>query len=89
VNLYPAYANGTLLDALNLGDGPGVTGAAGTLLRAGVTALVNAGHPGVAYPLTPLQVMATVENALVQGDATAMMSLAASLETQNGLSCPL
>lgn len=89
VSLYPAYANGTLLDALNFGDGPGVAGAAGTLLRAGVTALVNAGHPGIAYPRTALQVMAAVENALVGGDRTAMLALAASLDNDSGMSCPL
>jgi hypothetical protein len=42
----------TLLEALDGGGGPGDVGKQKILLRAAVAALLNASHPGVAYPLS-------------------------------------
>ena len=88
MTFYPTLGNATLLDALGFAGGPGGEGAAEILLRAGVAALLNASHPGVAYPRTPASVIADVNNALLQ-TRDAMLTLAAQLDADNNLGCPL
>ncbi len=79
----------TLHQALYFGGGPGVDGAAEILLRAAVAALLNASHPDVSYPETPASVVAAVDTALASGDRDTMLHLAATLDSENNLGCPL
>jgi hypothetical protein len=85
---YPGLGNATLLQALGFGGGPGAEGAAEILLRAGVAALLNAAHPGVAYPRSVADVLAQVDAALLQ-NRDAMLALAAALDADNNRGCPL
>ena len=73
---YPELASATLLDALNFGGGGGVDGAARNLMRAAVAALLDASHPGVDYPRTPVQVVSQVNSALASGDRDTMLTVA-------------
>jgi hypothetical protein len=81
--------NNTLLQALNFGGGPGVSGAAQNLLRAAVAALLNSAHPGVDYPRTTAEVIASVNAALASNNRTTMLTLAAGLDADNNLGCTL
>lgn len=85
-----ANLNGVTLHwALRAGDGPGVPGAAKTLLREGVAALLNAAHPEVAYPMSEAEVIAAVDQALATMSRPAMLVAAAELAQLNALACPL
>jgi hypothetical protein len=86
---YPDLAAATLMQALSFGGGPGVEGAAEILLRAAVAALLNAAHPGVAYPRSVAQVVTDVDAALLSHDRDTMLVLAAALDADNNLGCPL
>ncbi len=86
---YPDLAAATLMEALSFAGGPGVEGAAEILLRAGVAALLNAAHPGVAYPRTVAQVVTAVDAALLSANRDTMLVLAAALDADNNLGCPL
>ena len=85
---YPGLGNDSLWYALGYGGGPGGQGAAEILLRAAVAALLNASHPGVAYPRTEASVISDVNTALLQ-NRDAMLALAAQLDADNNLGCPL
>ncbi|MGQ0521151.1 MAG: DUF7507 domain-containing protein [Actinomycetota bacterium] len=74
----------TLLEALSLKGGSGTKGAAQTLLRAAVAALLNAAHPNIDYPRTTGEVIADVNEALT-GDRAAMLALASELDADNNL----
>jgi len=78
-----------MLHALAFTGGPGSTGAAQTLLRASVAALLNAAHPRVDYPRTPFQVISQVNSALTSQDRENMLRLASQLDLENNLGCPL
>ncbi|HEX6203261.1 MAG TPA: hypothetical protein VF100_09680, partial [Thermoanaerobaculia bacterium] len=86
---FPSQGNSTLLDALSFAGGSGTAGAAEILLRAGVAALLNSAHPDVDYPRTTAQVLAAVEVALDSNDRDTMLALAAALDADNNLGCPL
>lgn len=86
---FPSQGDSTLLDALSFAGGPGTAGAAEILLRAAVAALLNSAHPDVAYPRTTAQVLAAVEVALDSNDRDTMLVLAAALDADNNLGCPL
>jgi hypothetical protein len=79
----------TLREALAFGGGPGVLGAARILLRAGVAAMLNAGHPSLDYPSTRFQVRQAINGALASNDRATMLARAAALDADNNLSCPL
>jgi hypothetical protein len=64
-------------------------GAARTLLRAGVAALLNAAHPDIDYPRTSSSVIATINVALGSGDRAMMLALAEMLDDDNNLGCSL
>lgn len=81
--------NNTLLQALDFGGGPGVTGGAQILFRAAAAALLNAEHSGVNYPLTTAQVISQVNAALATNNRDAMLTLATDLDIKNNLGCPL
>ena len=87
-SLYPAGPS-SLLSALAFGGGPDLNGAAEILLRAGVAALLNASHPNVNYPQPPATVVADVNTALASQNRDAMLILAAALDADNNLGCPL
>jgi Prealbumin-like fold domain len=82
-------ASSTLLDALRFKGGSTVTEAKQILLRQAVAALLNAAHPGVAYPRTTAQVTAAVNAALASNDRTTILELASALDADNNLGCPL
>jgi hypothetical protein len=86
---FPSLGAATLHEALSFGGGPGSEGAAAILLRAAVAALLNASHPGVGYPETPASVIAAVNAALASGSRDMMLTLAATLDAENNLGCPL
>jgi hypothetical protein len=79
----------TLREALAFGGGPGVLGAARILLRAGVAAMLNAGHPSLDYPSTPLQVRNAINDALASNARATMLARATALDADNNLGCPL
>lgn len=79
----------SLLEALGFAGGSGLDGAAEILLRAGVAALLNAAHPGVAYPRTTAEVITSVNTALASQSRDTMLALAAQLDADNNLGCPL
>ena len=85
---FPALASSTLLAALSFHGGPGEDGAAQSLLRAAVAALLNAAHPGVDYPRTPTAVVAEVNTALL-GTRDDMLALASALDRDDNLGCAL
>jgi uncharacterized repeat protein (TIGR01451 family) len=75
----------TLLDALSFKGGGGTKGAAQTLLRAAVAALLNSAHPNIDYPRSTADVIADVNAALASGSRSAMLALAAELDADNNL----
>ena len=77
--------NVTLLEALSFKGGNGTKGAAQTLLRAAVAALLNSAHPNLNYPRTTASVISAVNAALDSGDRSAMLTLAAALDADNNL----
>jgi hypothetical protein len=79
VNLF--NPNITLLGALNLGGG-----GKEALARHAVAALLNSASPGVDYPMTTAQVIATVQAAAASGDYETAKNRLASLNEQL---CPL
>lgn len=87
-SLYPSGIS-TLLAALDLAGGPGVDGAAEILLRAATAALLNASHAGVSYPRPPSTVIADVNGVLASQNRDVMLALAAALDADNNLGCPL
>lgn len=82
-------AGKTLLQSLDGGGGTDTIGAAKILLRAGTAAVLNAGHGGVAYPQSSASIIAAVNSALAGGSRAAIITLAASLDADNNLGCPL
>jgi hypothetical protein len=79
-------ADDSLVDALNYPGGPGVLGAARTLLRAAVAALLNAGHPDLNYEISEADVLTRVNDALSEDRAT-MLGLAGELDGYNNAGC--
>lgn len=86
---FPSLASKTLRQTLNGGGGPGATGGAIILLRAGTAALLNAAHSGVNYTLTQAAIISQVNAALASGERSTMLTLASSLDSDNNLGCPL
>ena len=81
--------NKTLRQALSFKGSTTNTGAAQILLRAAVSALLNSAHPDIDYPRTTAEVIAQVNAALASNNRNTMLSLAAELDADNNLSCPL
>ena len=86
---FSSLASQTLLQSLQGGGGPGTLGGARILLRAAVAALLNASHPDVEYTRTPSEVISDVDAALASNDRATMLALAAELDEDNNLGCPL
>jgi hypothetical protein len=83
------FASKTLLEGLKLQGGPGVSGAAEILLRAGVAALLNASNPNVQFGWTTTRVISDVNKALASEDRDRMLALATKLDEMNNRGCPL
>jgi hypothetical protein len=81
--------NRTLRQALSFGGGSGTAGGARILLRASIAALLNSAHPNVNYPRTTAEVIADVNAALASNNRSTMLNLAAELDADNNLGCPL
>lgn len=77
--------NKLLLEALNFGGGGGVKGAAQSLFRHAVAALLNASHDLVEYPLTAATVISRVNGALASNNAAAIEALKDELDRFNNL----
>ena len=84
-----SYNSLTLLDALGLGGGSGVSGATQNLLRSGVAALLNAGNASVDYPLTAAQIVAQVNAAIASGNRDTSLALHSLLDGYNNGGCPI
>jgi hypothetical protein len=85
----PGYNGYTLLQALEFGGGPGVSGATQNLLRAAVAAVLNASNSDVAYPRTRAAIVTAVNAAIASGNRNTMLALAGELDADNNLGCPL
>ena len=87
----------TFADALNGGGGPGVEGAEKILARAATAAYLNAANEGLGYPWRRTSdgldgrppLVPTVRDAIDSGDRDTMLDLAARLDADNNLGCPL
>jgi len=86
---YPSLGSASLIQALDFNGGSGVEGAARNLLRAAVAGLLDASHPGVDYPRTPGEIVSEVNAALASGDRDTMLAVAAGIDQDNNLGCPL
>jgi hypothetical protein len=86
----------TMLEALQGSGGPGVTGAAKILLRAGTAAYLNA-DVEILYPYRRdttgfggvASLKSLITSALNSQDRATMLALAAQLDAANNLGCPL
>jgi hypothetical protein len=86
---YDVVSIASLQTALRFRREGGLLGAAKALVRAGIAAYLNAGHPKVEYPLTRTQVITKVDTALRSNDPETMFAAARGLEEANGEACPL
>lgn len=78
-------ADDTLLEALNYGGGKGAVGAARSLLRAAVAALLNSEHPEITYSATTADIIADVNAALASMDKDEMNMLKDELDMWNNM----
>jgi hypothetical protein len=79
--------NVTLLAALSFQGGPTLQDAKNILMRAAAAAYLNSF--AVDYPLTTAEVVSMVNDALASGDRATILALAATLDANNNLGCPL
>jgi len=86
---YSGVASATLHQALSFGGGPTVEDAARNLMRAAVAGLLDSAHPGVDYPRATAALIADVDAALASGDRDTILGLAAAIDADNNLGCPL
>ncbi len=73
----------TLLEALSFNGGTGSQGANRILMRAAVAALLNAGHPGIDYPLATSEIIQGVNGVINPGDRDEVIDLADELDAHN------
>jgi len=88
---FTSLASKTFLEALNFKGGNTIQDAAQILLRAAVAALLNAENPSVGYPRTVTEVVTAVNGVLNTATPSrdSILALAASLDADNNLQCPL
>jgi hypothetical protein len=88
-----AYGNLSMVDALKLKGGPGVTGATEILLRAATAAFLNAASEQIGYPMRryndPGNMGYRISDALHSGDRDQIIALASELDKANNLGCPI
>lgn len=82
-------SDSSLLEALSFQGGETIEGAAEILLRAAVAAILNAASADVEYPLALDDIIGDVNEALASGDRDTIITLAAYLDANNNLGCPL
>ncbi len=95
--LMSSVAGVSMLEALGLRGGPGVSGAERILARAATAAYLNAAHEGVGYPWRRNRpgldgrpaLVPTVNAAYDSDDRATMLDLATRLDNDNNLGCPL
>jgi hypothetical protein len=83
------FARYTLLDGLQMKGGSGVVGATQILMRAAVSALLNASSSSLNYAYTKSQVVSMVNTALASGNRDAIIIAATKLDIANNARCPL
>ena len=81
--------NKTLLQALSFPGGSTVKAKAQILLRAAVSALLNACNDNVEYAIGTDAIIAAVNDALASKDASTIISLATTLDGYNNAGCPI
>jgi len=88
---FTSLGSKTFLEALNFKGGNTIQAAAQILLRQAVGALLNAESPAISYPRTVPEVIAAVNGVLntVTPTRDSILALAASLDADNNLLCPL
>ncbi|HSG41051.1 MAG TPA: hypothetical protein VLE27_15545 [Thermoanaerobaculia bacterium] len=86
---YGAAGNVPLRTAIRFRSGGDLLGAARGLVRVGLAALLNAGHPAIEFPLTRTQVITGVDTALLSKDTVKILALTDELKAANGAGCPL
>ncbi|HWP58071.1 MAG TPA: hypothetical protein VNL14_09305 [Candidatus Acidoferrales bacterium] len=84
-----ALAGFTLAEALDFGGGNTLDAAKQILLRQAVAALLNAAHPDIDYPRSVSEVIADVSAMLASTVRSDILALAAELDADNNLGCPL
>lgn len=77
------FASVTLLEALQLPGGRGVSGATQILLREAVAALLNAAHPNVNFAFSVGSVQSQVNAAISSGNRTTILNAKDVLEAEN------
>lgn len=86
----PAELSGkTLLEALSFKGGSTLQGAAQILLRQAVAAALNDSHDWVAYPRLLADIQEEVNVTLASESRSNILGLAAALDGDNNLGCPL
>jgi hypothetical protein len=94
-NVFPAAASygkvgdATLRTALRFQDQAGLLGAAKTLVKQGVGALLNAAHGELEFPYTRAEVINQVGEILRSGNEAQIRAFAAELKAANEADCPL
>ena len=88
---FTSFASNTFLEALNFKGGNTIQDAAQILLRQAVAAVLNAENPSVGYPRTVTDVVTAVNGVLNTATPSrdSILALAASLDADNNLQCPL
>jgi hypothetical protein len=86
---YGKVGDATLRTALRFQDQPGLLGAAKTLVKQGVGALLNATQGELEFPYTRAEVINQVGEVLQSGDEARIRAFAAALKTANEAGCPL
>jgi hypothetical protein len=86
-----SFSSETLLDALNGGGGPGVSGATQILLRAGVAGLLNGSDPNVDYAGSAKLIIKHVNAALASENRGKILRWATQIDARNNGQggCPL
>ncbi|MGQ0791632.1 MAG: hypothetical protein ACT4NJ_05325 [Nitrosopumilaceae archaeon] len=84
-----ATSSKTLLEALSFMGGPDLVGAEKILLRAAVAGILSASNPEVGYPSTAGDIITSVNAAIASADRDTMLDLAAQIDADNNLGCPL
>lgn len=78
-----------LRTAVRFQVGGGLLGAAKGLVRVGIAAMLNSGHPEIEFPLTRTQVLTKVDTALRSQDTVKILELTDELKAANAAGCPL
>jgi hypothetical protein len=86
---YGSTGNAPLRTAIRFQSSGDLLGAARGLVRVGIAALLNAGHPGIEYPFTRTQVITRVDTALRSQETVRILALTDELRAANAAGCPL